>query len=77
MVPDLEAIQISRELGILCHRVLPKCQNVMLDASLLQMVQRFQSTDRTENGNKFEVRGPGRKVKFSRMSRKVRGYENI
>jgi len=76
-VPDLEAVIIPREIGKVLPHVLPPSRVKMPEASPPWWVQRLYWSDRTENRNKVVIGGAQRRVKFNRVSRRIRGKEEV
>ncbi len=76
-VPDPEAIIIPREIRKVLPQVFPPSRIIVPEAPLLRWVQRLYRSNRTENRNKVVIGGAQRRVKLNRISRRVRGKEEV
>ncbi len=74
---DPEAVIIPREIEEVMPHVLPLSRIIMPEAPLLRWVQKLYRTDRTVNIYKVVIGGAQRRVKLNRISRGVRGKEEV
>ena len=76
-VPGPETVIIPREIGKVQPHVLPPSRVVMPEATPPRWVERLYRSDRTVNGNKVVIGGAQRRVKFDRVSRRIRSEEEV
>ncbi len=76
-VLDPVTVIIPREIGKVFSYVLPPSRVIMLEAPPPRWVQRLYRGVRTGNRNKVVIGGAQRRVKFNRVSRRIRGTEEV